>query len=46
MACLTPEGVMDQEQQYLSILAGAKNFQIEAEELTIFSGDDQILKFK
>jgi heat shock protein HslJ len=46
MACLTPEGVMEQEQLFLSVLAAADNFQIQEQQLTIFSADDQILEYK
>lgn len=46
MACLTPEGIMEQEQLFLSMLAAAESFQVQEKQLTIFSGDDQILEFK
>lgn len=46
MACLTPEGVMEQEQLFLSMLAAVESFQVQEKQLTIFSADDRILKFK
>jgi heat shock protein HslJ len=46
MACLTPEGVMEQEQLFLSMFAAAESFQVQENQLTIFSADDQILKFE
>lgn len=46
MACLTPEGVMDQEQLFLSMLTAAEGFQVQEGQLTIFVADDQILKFE
>ena len=46
MACLTPEGVMEQEQLFLSVLAAVGSFQIQDNQLTIFSTDDHILEFK
>ena len=36
MACLSPEGVMEQEQEYLYILANARSFQANDTTLTIF----------
>jgi heat shock protein HslJ len=46
MACLTPEGVMEQEQVFLSMLAAAESFQVHGKQLTISSAGDQILKFE
>ena len=43
MAC--PEPLMEQEQQYLSILEGAETFKIENGNLTIFSSGNRILIF-
>jgi len=36
MACLLPEGVMEQEQEFLSLLANAQSFQADDTTLTIF----------
>lgn len=45
MACLDPEGVMDQEQKYLEILQAAESYSTEDGELRINCGD-QILIFE
>jgi len=45
MACLEPEGVMDQETLYLSALGQAERFLIEDGTLKIFYSDDQVLTF-
>jgi putative lipoprotein len=45
MACMEPEGVMDQEQEYLTILQNAETYEIEDEQLHILSGD-QVLIFE
>ena len=43
MACVSPEGVMEQEQEFLTILAGAQSFQADDTTLTIFcSGGKQL----
>lgn len=46
MACLTPEGVMEQEQLFLSMLTAAERFQVQEGQLTLFLADDQVLKFE
>jgi heat shock protein HslJ len=46
MACLTPEGVMEQEQEFLSMFATAESFEIQEDKLIIFTANDQLLKFK
>jgi len=43
MAC--PEPVMEQEQQYISLLSNAETFQIEDGKLTISSSGNQVLVF-
>jgi heat shock protein HslJ len=43
-ACVEPEGVMEQEQKYLSALQAAESYTIEGGELQIFCGD-QVLVF-
>jgi len=45
MACLSPEGVMEQEQEYLTILANAQSFQADDTTLTIFCSGGQQLYF-
>ena len=46
MACLTPEGVMEQEQLFLSMLTAAESFQVQGKQLIILSANDQVLKFE
>ena len=41
MACLSPEGVMDQEMQFLKALPDVSTFTIEQEILTLLSDDGQ-----
>ena len=45
MYCAEPEGVMDQEQEYLATLQLAESYEINGDELTIHCGD-QVLIFK
>ncbi len=45
MACLSPEGVMIQEQEFLTILASAQSFQVDDTTLTIFCSGGQQLYF-
>ena len=45
MACLEPEGVMEQEQQYLSALQSAESYTIEESELIIVCSDGWVLVF-
>jgi heat shock protein HslJ len=45
MACLSPEGVMEQEQEFLTILAKAQSFQADDMTLTIFCSGGQQLYF-
>ena len=42
-ACLDPEGVMDQEQQYLKLLRAAESYSIEGEELQINCGNQLLV---
>jgi len=44
MYCMEPEGVMDQEQEYLTLLAAADSYQIDGNELQIHCGS-QVLIF-
>ncbi|MFC1945072.1 META domain-containing protein [Chloroflexota bacterium] len=45
MACVSPEGVMEQEQEFLTILANAHSFQADDTTLTIFCSGGQQLYF-
>jgi heat shock protein HslJ len=45
MACLDPEGVMEQEQRYLSILNNVSTFDREASRLTLLTPDGRGLVF-
>ena len=45
MACLSPEGVMQQEQEFLSIFANAQSFQADDTTLTILCSGGQQLYF-
>ena len=45
MYCMDPEGVMDQEQEYLAVLQLAESYEIDGNELQINCGS-QVLIFK
>ncbi len=45
MACVSPEGVMEQEQEFLSLLANAQSFQADDTTLTIIGSDGTQLYF-
>ena len=45
MACLDPEGVMDQELDYLELLRDAQAFQVDEGELVIEAAGDEVLIF-
>ncbi|GAI10618.1 unnamed protein product, partial [marine sediment metagenome] len=45
MACVSPEGVMEQEQEFLTILANAQSFQADDTTLTIYCSGGQQLYF-
>ena len=45
MYCMEPEGVMDQEQEYLAVLQLAESYEIDGDELHIDYGS-QVLIFK
>ena len=45
MACISPEGVMEQEQVFLSLLAKAQSFEANDATLTIFCSGGQQLYF-
>jgi len=44
-ACLSPSGVMEQEQEFLSQLADAESFQVDDISLTITCSDGKALHF-
>ena len=44
-ACLSPVGVMEQEQEFLSLLANAESFQVNDTTLTITCSDGRNLYF-
>jgi len=46
IGCLDPEGVMEQEQRYLSALQGAKSYTIKDGELRISSLAERVLIFR
>ena len=43
MYCTEPEGIMEQEQEYLAILQNAETYDIEDDQLQIFSGDKVLI---
>ena len=45
MACLSPQGVMEQEQEYLSMLTKAQSFQLTNTALTITCSDEEQLYY-
>jgi heat shock protein HslJ len=45
MACLSPEGVMEQENLIMEFLWDAQRFQLEADRLMIFRSDGEALTF-
>ena len=45
MACISPEGIMEQEQEYLSLLANAQSFEIDGATLIIICSGGQQLYF-
>ena len=45
IGCTAPEGVMEQEQEYLTLLLDTATFQVEDSQLTISSSDGQVLFF-
>jgi heat shock protein HslJ len=46
MACMEPEGVMEQELAYLDLLGNAQRFELVDGVLTIFAGAQQTLAFE
>ena len=45
MACLEPDGLMDQELIYLDLLRGADQFELNADVLTVYAESNPILVF-
>ena len=45
MACVSPEGIMEQEQEFLSLLANAQSFQADDTTLTVICSEGQTLYF-
>jgi heat shock protein HslJ len=45
-ACLSPDGVTEQEQEFLSLLADAESFQVDDTSLTITCSNGRQLYFK
>lgn len=43
MYCMEPEGVMDQEKEYLTLLSMVDSFEVHGDELTINCGDQVLL---
>ena len=46
MACLSPEGVMDQERRYLSVLGAAETIEVSGDQLRITCSGGRTLIFK
>jgi heat shock protein HslJ len=46
MACIEPEGLMEQERAYLNALQSAESYAVQDEQLTITSADDTVLVFQ
>jgi heat shock protein HslJ len=46
MACMDPEGVMDQETEYLGYLAQAQTYRFEGDRLLIYWDDHEALTFE
>jgi heat shock protein HslJ len=46
MACVEPEGVMQQEREYLDALQSAESYAVQDEQLTITNADDTVLVFR
>ena len=46
MACMEPEGIMDQEQTFLTFLRDAQTFKLSDGQLQIFRLDGEVLTFK
>ena len=45
MACLEPEGAMEQEQKYSSYLMEVHSFELDGDRLYLYFGDREALTF-
>lgn len=45
MACLDPDGIMDQEQRFLELLAGSQTFTVEGDQLILHTSSGETLTF-
>jgi heat shock protein HslJ len=45
MACLEPEGIMEQEQQVMNLLSQAESIQIDSNQLLIITSSGKLLEF-
>ena len=45
MACISPEGLMEQERRFLSLLADAQSFRVDDTTLTVFCSGERQLYF-
>ena len=45
MACISPEGIMGQEQDFLQILGNAQRFELTDSQLQIYGSDGEALTF-
>jgi len=43
MYCLEPEGIMEQEEEYLAMLQNAETYDIKDDQLRIFTGDEVLI---
>jgi heat shock protein HslJ len=43
MYCVEPEGIMQQEQEYLALLQNTETYEIKDDQLRIFSGDEVLI---
>jgi putative lipoprotein len=45
MACLDPDGIMEQEQEFMGLLSKAETLQVESNQLSILTGSGILLQF-
>jgi heat shock protein HslJ len=43
MYCVEPEGIMEQEQEYLVMLQNAETYDIKGDQLRILTGDEVLI---
>jgi heat shock protein HslJ len=46
MACMNPEGIMQQEQQVMSLFSQAATFSIQGQVLQIITGSGEVMEFQ